>query len=107
MQDLVANSICEFNYNTDKEITFSLYYKHYENISTRLSGMDRQKKVNVWKLGPVEYEKYVNYILPKKPVDITFKETILLSEKIFSDKSSLFNTCWNGLNLEKRSTKTI
>ena len=31
-QDSIANSICEFNYNPNEEITFSLYYRHYEDI---------------------------------------------------------------------------
>ena len=32
MPDLIPNSICEFNCNPDKEITFSSYYKRYEDV---------------------------------------------------------------------------
>lgn len=31
-QDLIPNSIYEFNCNPDEGITFSLYYRHYEDV---------------------------------------------------------------------------
>ena len=102
-QDSVVNCVCEFNYNPDEEVTFSLYYRHYEDIFWwNCPGWTDERKVCLLlsKLCPVEHEKYVNYILLKKPTDIPFEETILLLEKIFSDKSSLFNTCSNCLNFK-------
>ena len=57
---------------------------------------DRQKKKKkevqlLQKLGPLEHEKYVNYILPKKHADISFEETILQLQK-FSVIKTHFST---------------
>ena len=71
------------NYNLDEEIIFPLYYRHDNVFQQDCLWLTDERKVLLLlrKLGPVEHAKYVNYILPKKPADIPFKETILLLEK--------------------------
>ena len=54
-----------------------------------------------WKLVyyySAEYEKYINFVLPKQTGEINF-EGILT--KIFGNGTSLFNAQWNYLNLVK------
>ena len=52
--DTVDNSISQFPYNPEEGVTFA-------------SWKDEKKALLLWrKLSPVEFEKYCNYILPKK-----------------------------------------
>lgn len=51
---------------------------------------------------PVEYEKYCNYILLRKPGEIGFEETVHILMKIFSEKCSLFHAHWRQMNLTKK-----
>lgn len=46
-------------------------------------------------------------IRPKKPSDINFRNTIDMLCKSFNERSSLFNTCWKCLNLEKNEEDYI
>ena len=49
-----------------------------------------------------EHKKYANFILPKQPDEVIFRETILILTKIFQKQSSLFNTRWQCRNLTKK-----
>ena len=51
-----------------------------------------------WEIWSKQTQKvWSNYILPRNPGEIPFEET-LNSEKIFGEKSSLFNSRWQCLN---------
>ena len=54
------------------------------------------------KFGAAEHEKYVTFILPRKPGEVTFRETIQILMKIFGEQSLLFNTRWQCLSLTKK-----
>ena len=45
---------------------------------------------------------YAIYILPRNPGEISFEETVLILENLFREKTSLFNTRWQCLNLQKK-----
>lgn len=59
------------------------------------------------KLGPSEHENYCNFIVPNKISEIYFEETIELVCKMFRDQSSLFNTCWECLDLVKEEDEDL
>ena len=63
-----------------------------------------QKKVRLllWKLGTVEHNKFVDYILQKKIANLPFLETVKLPSELFNSKTSLFHKRWKCLNLTKR-----
>ena len=107
-QDSVVNSIGEFSYKPDEEVTFAAYFRRYEEIfKNDCKTWTDEKKVRLLlgKFGAIEHEKYANYILPKNPGEISFQETIQLLTKIFGEKSSLFNTRWKCLNLAKKDSE--
>ncbi|BHF74150.1 hypothetical protein SprV_0401723400 [Sparganum proliferum] len=54
--------------------------------------------------GPAEHERYANFILPKNPREVTFKDTVQTLSQIFGDQSSLFNTRFQCLQLRKRDS---
>ena len=55
------------------------------------------------KLGAHENTKYTNYILPNKPEEMLFEETIETQSKMFGERDSLFYTRYKCLNIIKDS----
>ena len=63
-----------------------------------------QKKIQLLlrKLGTVEHNKFIDYILSKKTCELGFLETVKLLSELFSSKTPLFHKRWKCLNLTKR-----
>ncbi|VDQ03246.1 unnamed protein product [Trichobilharzia regenti] len=58
--DGIVNSISQFNYNPDANVTFDTWYQRYEDLFTvDFASQDDAWKVRVLlrKLGPAEYER--------------------------------------------------
>ena len=53
-----------------------------------------------WDIQSKRTQKYANYIF-REILEISFEETVIILKKIFGEKSSLFNTRWQCLNLTK------
>ncbi|BHF79672.1 hypothetical protein SprV_0702279400 [Sparganum proliferum] len=105
--DHIAGSITEFLYDPQAHITFDSWYKRYEDMfSVDLAAQDDAWKVRLLlrKLGPAEHERYANFILPKNPREVTFKDTVKTLSQIFGDQSSIFNTRFQCLQLCKRDS---
>nr|VZI50842.1 unnamed protein product [Spirometra erinaceieuropaei] len=105
--DHIAGSIPEFLYDPQAHITFDSWYKRYEDLfSVDLAAQDDAWKVRLLlrKLGPAEYERYANFILPKNPREVAFKDTVQTLSQIFGEQSSLFNTRFQCLQLCKRDS---
>nr|VZI45066.1 unnamed protein product [Spirometra erinaceieuropaei] len=103
--DHIAGSITEFLYDPQAHITFDSWYKRYEDLfSVDLAAQDDAWKVRLLlrKLGPAEHERYANFIPPKNPREVAFKDTVETLSLIFGDQSSLFNTRFQCLKLCKR-----
>ena len=72
-KDSIINSVSEFIYKPDEEITFEAYFQRYEEIFQKdwVTWLDGKK---VWlllgKFSAVEHEKYANFMLPKHPGEI-------------------------------------
>nr|VZH93020.1 unnamed protein product [Spirometra erinaceieuropaei] len=73
-------------------------------FSVDLAAQDDAWKVRLLlrKLGPAEHERYANFILPKNPREVTFKDTVQTLSQIFGEQTSLFNTRFQCLQLCKR-----
>nr|VZI33584.1 unnamed protein product [Spirometra erinaceieuropaei] len=105
--DHIAGSITEFLYDPQAHITFDSWYKRYEDLfSVDLAAQDDAWKVRLLlrKLGPAEHERYANFILPKNPQEVAFKDTVQTLSQIFGEQSSLFNTRFQCLQLCKRDS---
>ena len=96
-----------FSYAPDEGKTFEAYYRRYEDISIT-NCADWTDAKNVWlllqKLGTVEHNKFVDYILTKKNCELGFLEPVKLLSELFSSKTSLFHKRWKCLNLTKRDS---
>ncbi|BHF83066.1 embryonic brain development [Sparganum proliferum] len=105
--DHIAGSITEFLYDPQAHITLDSWYKRYEDMfSVDLAAQDDAWKVRLLlrKLGPAEHERYANFILPKNPQEVTFKDTVQTLSQIFGDQSTLLNTRFQCLQLCKRDS---
>lgn len=91
LSDYVVNSITEFKYKPDKEVTFKAYCTRYGQIFNKecKDWNDLKTRLILRKLAVAEYEHYSNCIFQRKP-DINFNDTIVISCKLFSGKSLLF-----------------
>ena len=110
-QNAMWNALETFPYAPDEDKTFEAYYRRYEDIYiTDCAEWTDAKKVqlSLRKLGTVEHNKFVDYILQKKKkkktCELSFFEIVKLLLELFSSKSSLFHKRWKGLNLTKRDS---
>ena len=102
--DSIANSISEFTFDPDSGLTFDTWFKRWDDIfRTEFSKFDDAWKVRLLlrKLGTMEHERYINFILPKGARDFSFDDTIKQLAEIFGDQSSLFNVRYQCLKLVK------
>ena len=105
-QESAINAVGEFIYKP--EVIFKAYFWRNESIFEKDCEEWPDKKhvrLLLGKFGAAEHEKYVNFILPRKPGEMTFRETLQILTKIFGEQSSLFNTRWQCLNLAKKDFK--
>ncbi|KFD67385.1 hypothetical protein M514_20421 [Trichuris suis] len=103
--DNLANSISEFRYDPENDSTFDAWYARYEDIFTIECGqMEDAAKVRLVlrKLNISAHQKYINFILPKKPSDIGFAETVKRLKDMFGRQRSLFSARYQCLKLAKR-----
>ena len=74
-QNTVRNELETFSYAPDEDKTFEAYCRRYEDIYiTDCADWTDAKKVQILlrKLGTVEHNKFVNFILPKKLANLAF-----------------------------------
>ena len=86
---------------------YTTWFARYEDLFT----VDLKEQADNWKvrlllrkLGSVEYDRYSNYILPKHHRDYNFAVTVKILKQIFGECTSLFNICFNCLNITKCDT---
>ena len=107
-QDSVINSIGEFVYKPDEEVTFGKYFRRCEEIFQKdCETWSDGKKVQLLlgKFSDVEHEKYANFILPRHSREISFLKLIQILTKIFRERCLLFNTRRQFLNLTKKENE--
>ena len=100
--DGLANSISEFVYDPEANVTFDTWFRRYEDLfRVDLSDKDDAWKVRLLlrKLGAAELDKYCNLILPQNPRDRLFDATVQSLSQLFGDHRSLFNTRHRCLKL--------
>ncbi|CAH8590406.1 unnamed protein product [Schistosoma haematobium] len=100
----IINSISEFQYDPEANVIFSSWFHRCEDIfRVECSHLDDAAKVRLLlrRLGTQEYNKYVNFILPQNPRDVSFKDTVQILSDIFDERSSLFNTRYKCFQITK------
>ncbi|XP_035895367.1 uncharacterized protein LOC118516598 isoform X3 [Anopheles stephensi] len=88
--DSLARNITEFRFEAEAGLTFEAWYSRYEDLFVSdAARIDDAAKVRMLmrKLGSMEHERYVNYILPRNPRDLTFEATVEKLKAIFGKVS--------------------
>ena len=99
-QDSIWNAIDNFHYEYEEDKSLAAYYRRYEDFF-RIDWSDQKKTHLLRKLEKTEQNKFVDFILPQKTLELSFDETAKLQTKLFSPKTSLFHKRWKCLNLTK------
>ena len=63
-----------------------------------------KKRLFIQKLGTKENQRFVKFILPKRPSDLSFTETIAILTDIFGKQQSLFNIRYNCFKIAKNQS---
>ena len=100
----LSSGISEFCYDAEAGVTFEAWYAKYEDLFAEdAKNLDGPAKVRLLlrNLNTVAHKKYLSYILPKKPKEVTFDETVKTLTSIFGRHTSLFNSRYQCLQLQK------
>lgn len=91
-------------YKETKELAFEDWYSRYEDVFLKdadcLDDAGRARLLHR-KLDDVAFSKFTNRILPKKPKDLSFSDTVKQLKDIFKSDESLFAKRIKCLRMEK------
>lgn len=102
--EALGQSISEFDYTPESDITFDAWYGRYESLfSEDAVHLTEQEKTRLLlrKLNTRCHQIYINSILPQLPKDKSFIDTVTLLKSIFGRRESLFSTRYRCLQLNK------
>lgn len=102
--DLLAARVAQFKYEPEADVAFEAWYRRHDDIFTiDAQRLDEATRVRLLlhKLDAAAYEKYVNYILPKTPRDVTFDDAVSTLKDLFGPQQSLFSIRYACMKLSK------
>ena len=101
----VSDSIQDFFYNPEQGLTFDKWYQRYsDTFRHEFPGKTHnwKRRLLLRKLGPSEFSRFADYILPKEPGELSFQAAIDTLDKIFGKQESIFHKRYNCLQLKKK-----
>lgn len=105
LMESLSKSISDFVYDPENGVYFKTWYARYEDLfSSDAAALEDAAKVRLLlrKLGTIEHQRYIDYILPKFPKDYNFEETVKKLKNIFDAKESIFSLRYKALQLSKK-----
>ncbi|XP_058827862.1 uncharacterized protein LOC131687785 [Topomyia yanbarensis] len=105
---IYPRNVKEFRYDADKSVTFAAWYCRYEDLLEKdAARLDDEAKVRLLlrKLGAVEHEWYVSFILPKLPKEHTFAQSVAKLKNLFGSKESVMSRRYRTLQIAKHPTE--
>ncbi|XP_062711287.1 uncharacterized protein K02A2.6-like [Aedes albopictus] len=106
----LSTNISEFSFDPENGTTFEKWFARYADLfESDARSLDDAAKVRLLlrKLDTASHSRYVNYILPKLPRDVSFADTVKTLTKIFGKQTSVFNKRYQCLQLVKSETDDI
>nr|XP_040226826.2 uncharacterized protein K02A2.6-like [Anopheles coluzzii] len=108
--DALPNSIAEFRYEAESGVSFEAWFTRYEDLfakdASRL-GDEAKVRLLVRKLGTPEHARYISYILPRSPRDLSFEETVDKLTALFGCRESLLSKRYRCLQICKKRTEDL
>ncbi|XP_062556637.1 uncharacterized protein K02A2.6-like [Armigeres subalbatus] len=105
--EYLSSGITEFMYDPENGVTFAAWFSRDEDLFHEdAKNLDEAAKVRLLlrNIGTVAHQKYISYILPKKPKDQNFDQTVSILKTIFGRQISVFNARYQCLQLSKNSS---
>ncbi|XP_065076057.1 uncharacterized protein K02A2.6-like [Ochlerotatus camptorhynchus] len=109
LESLSTNS-SEFCFDPENGTTFEKWFALYSDLfESDARSLDDAAKVRLLlrKLETSSYSRYVNYILPKLPKDVTFADTVKTLTTIFGRQTSVFHKRYQCMQLLKSEADDI
>ncbi|XP_055542990.1 uncharacterized protein K02A2.6-like [Wyeomyia smithii] len=106
--DSLAGIIKEFHYEAESNLTFAGWYSRYDDLFEKdASLLDDEAKVRLLlrKMGAMEHERYVSFILPKLPKDFSLSQTVEKLKGLFGAKESVISRRYRCLQVSKNPTE--
>ncbi|XP_019542999.2 uncharacterized protein K02A2.6-like [Aedes albopictus] len=102
--EALSSNISEFVFDPENGVTFEKWFARYTDLfESDARHLDDAAKVRLLlrKLDTTSHSRYLNYILPRLPRDVTFDDTVSTLKKIFGEQTSLFRRRFQCLQLSK------
>ncbi|XP_065074578.1 uncharacterized protein K02A2.6-like [Ochlerotatus camptorhynchus] len=106
----LSTNISEFCFDPENGTTFENLFAHYSDLfESDARSLDDAAKVRLLlrKLDTPSNSRYVNYILPKLPKDVTCADTVKTLTKIFGRQTSVFHKRYQCMQLLKSEADDI
>uniref|UniRef100_A0A182R7Y8 DUF7083 domain-containing protein n=1 Tax=Anopheles funestus TaxID=62324 RepID=A0A182R7Y8_ANOFN len=104
ISDVLAGQIKDFRFNTEESVTFTGWFSRYEDLFEKDAHKledDGKVRLLLRKLGLLEHERYTSYVLPSKPKDFNFAETVSKLKSLFGPRESeLVEECQQIVDLK-------
>ncbi|CAI5445708.1 unnamed protein product [Caenorhabditis angaria] len=90
----LSSRIPEFIFDEESGQTFDVWYQRYQDTLSKDAKAlddDARSRFILQKLDPTSYARFINHILPKRPADLAFEETVGTLRTLFGPSASLFS----------------
>ena len=91
-------------YELESGLIFQAWYNRYVHVFEKEANtlVDNDKVALLWrKMSNQVHERFSNYILPKKPVDMTLKDAVEKVNKLFGEAETQVTQRYKCLQLSK------
>ena len=104
-QTAIWSALETFHYIPEEDLTFEPYFRRFGDVfKIDCKSWSEQMKVHLLlqKLGAAEYNKFVDYIIPKQMSELSFDEAVKSLMELYCPKTSLFHKRWKCINLTRK-----
>ena len=104
-QSAICSALETFYYEPNNELTFANYFRRFGDvfrIDCKAWSDEMKVRLLLQKLGAIEHNKFVDYIIPKKTSELTFDETVNTLMELYCPKTSLFHKRYKCINLTRK-----
>ncbi|XP_062713844.1 uncharacterized protein K02A2.6-like [Aedes albopictus] len=103
--ETLSKTLPEFSYDPQNGVVFDKWYARHQEVFTKggaaLDEVDRVRLL-LQKLNSVDHDRYVNFILPRTPKQVSFADTVKILTEMFGHQTSVFFRRFQCLQTRKR-----
>lgn len=107
LMETLSKTLPEFSYDPENGVVFDKWYARHQEVFSKggaaLEEVDRIRLL-LQKLNSVDHDRYVNFILPKTPPEVSFDDTVKTLKQMFAHQTSVFFRRFQCLQTRKRDS---